>query len=159
MIQGVIVKPLKVLSDDRGFLMEMLRADEPHFEGFGQVYITGCRRGVVKGWHYHQEQADHFICVSGTALLVLYDGRRESPTYGQAQEFFLHAPPSQDPAPQLVKIPPFVLHGFTATGCEEARLINVPTRPYRYADPDEYRLPWNSPEVPYRWPAEVVRGG
>jgi len=59
----------------------------------------------------------------------------------------------------LLKIPRLVVHGFTAHGCEEARIINIPTLPYRREDPDEYRYPWDSPEVPYRWPSEVVRGG
>ncbi len=159
MIRGVQVKPLTVRPDDRGFLMEMLREDDPLFERFGQVYITGCRRGVVKGWHYHKEQTDHFVCVAGTALVVLYDGREGSATRGMVQEFTLTSPPTQDPAPLLLKIPPLVVHGFTAVGGDEARIVNVPTRPYRYADPDEYRYPWDSPEIPYRWPAEVVRGG
>jgi dTDP-4-dehydrorhamnose 3,5-epimerase len=159
MIRDVQLKTLKVMTDERGFLMEMLRADDSLFEAFGQVYITGCRRGVAKGWHYHREQTDHFICVSGAALVVLYDGRDDSPTHGEAQEFILAAPPSRDPAPLLLKIPPLVLHGFTASGCEEARIVNVPTRMYRYENPDEYRVPWDSRDVPYRWPAEVVRGG
>ena len=42
---------------------------------------------------------------------------------------------------------------------EEARIINIPTLPYRYTNPDEYRFPWNSEEIPYRWPAHVTRGG
>jgi len=159
MIQGVQIKTLNPLIDDRGFLMEMLRSDEPIFEQFGQVYVTCCTRGVAKGWHYHKEQVDHFVCISGKALVVLYDGREDSPTRGQAQEFKLYAPPSSDPAPILLKIPRLVLHGFTAYECDEARIINVPTLPYRRENPDEYRTPWNSPEVPYRWPAEVVRGG
>ena len=159
MIHGVATKVLKVLLDDRGFLMEMLREDEPIFEHFGQVYITGCRRGVAKGWHYHKEQIDHFICVGGTALVVLYDPREDSPTRGMVQEFVLQTPPQQDPAPVLIKIPRMVVHGFTAHECDEARIINVPTLPYRYVNPDEYRYPWNSPEIPYQWPSDVVRGG
>jgi dTDP-4-dehydrorhamnose 3,5-epimerase len=159
MIHDVLVKPLKVLTDDRGFLMEMLRADDPFFEAFGQVYVTGCHGGVAKAWHYHKEQSDHFICVSGAALVVLYDSRQGSLTHGDAQEFVLTAPPTQDPAPLLLKIPPLVLHGFTAAGCEEARIITVPTRTYRYENPDEYRVPWDSKQIPYRWPSEVVRGG
>jgi dTDP-4-dehydrorhamnose 3,5-epimerase len=139
--------------------MEMLRSDEPLFERFGQVYVTGCRHGVVKGWHYHKAQTDHFACVGGTALVVLYDPRDGSPTRGMVQEFILHSPPSQEPAPLLVKIPPLILHGFTASGCEEARIINIPTLPYRRGDPDEYRLPWNNPDIPYRWPADVIQGG
>ena len=159
MIQGAQVKSLTVLPDERGFLMEMLREDEPLFERFGQVYITGCRRGVAKGWHYHKEQTDHFVCVAGTALVVLYDGRQGSSTQGAVQEFILHSPPTRDPAPLLLKIPPLILHGFTVSDCEEARIINIPTLPYRRDAPDEYRIPWNSPEVPYRWPADVTRGG
>jgi len=159
MIHGVAIKVLKPLQDDRGFLMEMLREDEPIFERFGQVYITGCRRGVAKGWHYHKAQTDLFVCVGGTALVVLYDPREDSPTRGMVQEFVLQAPPLQDPSPLLLKIPRLVVHGFTAHGCEEARIINMPTLPYRREDPDEYRYPWDSPEVPYRWPSEVVRGG
>ena len=159
MIDGVQVKSLKVLPDDRGFLMEMLRADDPLFEQFGQVYLTGCRRGVAKAWHYHKEQVDHFVCVGGTALLVLYDGREGSPTRGEAQEIVLHSPPQRDPALLLVKIPRLVMHGFTAIETEEVRIVNVPTLPYRYRDPDEFRYPWDSPEIPYRWPAEVTRGG
>jgi dTDP-4-dehydrorhamnose 3,5-epimerase len=166
MIQGVAVKELKALTDDRGFLMEMLRADEPLFERFGQVYVTGCRKGVVKGWHYHQEQTDHFICVLGRALVVLYDPRDGSPTKGVVEEYYLEAPPSgtdgssgANRPPILLKIPPFVYHGFTPSGCDEARIINVPTIPYRHDRPDEYRHPWNSKEIPYRWPADVTRGG
>lgn len=159
MIHGVQVKPLKVLPDERGFLMEMLREDEAIFERFGQVYLTGCRRGVAKAWHYHREQTDHFVCVGGTALVVLYDPRDDSPTRGTVQEVALHSPPSQEPVPLLLKIPPLVIHGFTTLYGEEARIINIPTLPYRHADPDEYRYPWDSPAIPYRWPTEVARGG
>jgi dTDP-4-dehydrorhamnose 3,5-epimerase len=159
MIHGVAVKELKPITDDRGFLMEMLRADEPLFERFGQVYVTGCLRGVAKAWHYHREQSDHFVCVSGAALVVLYDGRPDSPTRGAVQELVLAAPPSSAPAPLLVKIPPLVVHGFTAHGCDEARIVNVPTLPYRPAHPDEYRYPWNSADVPYRWSRDITRGG
>jgi dTDP-4-dehydrorhamnose 3,5-epimerase len=159
MIDGVVTKTLKPLRDDRGFLMEMLRADEALFEAFGQVYMTGCVRGVAKGWHYHRRQTDHFVCVYGTALVVLYDGRPDSPTRGAVAEFTLGAPPSESPPPLLLKIPPLVVHGFTAHDCEEARIVNVPTLPYQYDRPDEYRYPWDSTDIPYRWPAAVTRGG
>lgn len=159
MIAGVVVKPLKLLPDDRGFLMELLRADEPVFEAFGQVYITGCKVGVAKAWHYHREQSDHFMCVSGTALVVLYDNRADSSTRGEVQELILDAPPCSRADPLLVKIPPLVLHGFTALDCDEARILNVPTLPYRYTNPDEFRCAWNSTEVPYTWPVNVTRGG
>lgn len=159
MIHDVKVKPLELKNDFRGFLMEMLRSDDALFQRFGQVYITGCRRGLAKAWHYHSVQIDHFVCVAGRALLVLCDTREGSPTHGRAQEFVLEAPPSENHPPLLVQIPPFVVHGFTALDCDEARIVNVPTQLYRYDDPDEHRFPWDSPEVPYRWPDFVKNGG
>ncbi len=158
-----MLKELKLIPDDRGFLLEILRCDEEFYEKFGQLYMTGCKRGVVKGWHYHKEQTDHFACVLGKALVVLYDNRPGSPTRGEVQEVVLEAPPGNGGAPgvspKVLKIPPLVLHGFTAVDCDEARIVNVPTIPYRYKDPDEFRYPWNSAEIPYRWPSHVTMGG
>ncbi|MFA5022233.1 MAG: dTDP-4-dehydrorhamnose 3,5-epimerase family protein [Patescibacteria group bacterium] len=158
MIDGVKIKELKVLNDDRGFLMEMVRNDDEIFEKFGQAYMTGVKRGVAKGWHYHKIQNDHFVCVWGKALVVLYDARVDSPTKGEVQEFILAAPSVL--GQQLVlKIPKGVYHGFTAVDCDEARIINLPTEKYNYQEPDEHRCAWNSPEVPYQWPKEVTMGG
>lgn len=158
MIDGVKIKNLKVLPDDRGFLMEMLRSDDEIFEQFGQAYMTGVKKGVAKGWHYHQKQDDHMICVWGKALLVLYDAREDSPTKGEVQEFIL-SEPSIEGEHLLVKIPKGVYHGFTAIDCQEARIINIPTQKYNYEKPDEYRCAWDSKEVPYHWPKEVKSGG
>src|SRR2546422_11788 len=61
LIQGVVVRPLKQIHDERGYLMEMLRTDWPEFERFAQSYITIGYPGIVKGWHYHKKQTDHFV--------------------------------------------------------------------------------------------------
>jgi dTDP-4-dehydrorhamnose 3,5-epimerase len=159
MIQGVAVKNLKVIPDERGFLMEILRSDDPLFERFGQVYLTCCRKGIAKAWHYHKEQSDHFACLHGTALVVLYDMRKNSPTYKAVEEFILSAPPCDDTESTLVRIPPRVVHGFTALNCDEVRILNIPTQLYRYDNPDEYRFAWNSSDIPYKWPSYVKSGG
>ena len=49
MIQGVETKKLKVVTDDRGYLMEMLRCDDNLFKKFGQVYLSVCNPDIVKG--------------------------------------------------------------------------------------------------------------
>jgi len=158
MIEGVKTKKLKVIPADRGFLMEMMRNDDEIFEKFGQVYMTCVKRGVAKGWHYHYQQDDHMVCVFGKALVVLYDARDDSPTKGKIQEFVL-SDPAQKGEHLLIKIPKGVYHGFTAADCDEARIVNIPTREYNYDNPDEHRCLWNSDEVPYKWPDEVTRGG
>ena len=146
MIQGVKTKRLKVIPDQRGRLMEIIRNDDELFLKFGQVYLTVAYPGIVKGWHYHKVQADNFACVSGMIQLVLYDARKDSATFKEVNEFFmgLHNP-------ILVQIPSYVYHGFRAVGSQEGLLLNIPTEVYRYKDPDEFRVPPDSKEVPYDW--------
>lgn len=146
MIEGVKVRQLKVIPDERGYLMEMLRSDWEEYERFGQVYVTAVYPGVVKAWHYHKLQTDHFICVHGMAKVVLYDGRKDSATYNEINEFFMG-----ELNPILLKIPPLVMHGFKGISDEVALIVNVPTELYNYTQPDEYRLPPHTDEIPYDW--------
>ncbi len=159
MIQGVQLKKLKALRDDRGFLMEILRSDDQIFERFGQAYITGCKMGVAKAWHYHKLQTDNFTCISGETTVVLYDMREDSPTKGELEEYVLQSPSLSDSQPMLLQIPPLVVHGFTARTGPEAIILNIPTQTYRYHDPDEHRFPWNSEIIPYDWSPEIKTGG
>jgi dTDP-4-dehydrorhamnose 3,5-epimerase len=145
-IHGVKVRRLRLIPDERGWLMELLRSDWEEFEKFGQAYVTTCYPHVVKAWHYHKLQTDHFTCVAGLAKLVLYDPRKNSPTKGMVNEFYLGTL-----NPILVKIPNNVYHGFTAAGNEMAMIVNFPTRTYNYEKPDEYRIPYDDPSVPYKW--------
>ena len=146
MIEGVVVKKLEPLVDERGLLMEILRSDDSIFERFGQCYVTVVRPRIVKGWHYHKKQYDHFCCLRGTAKVVLYDGREKSKTFREVNEFILSLE-----SPLLVKIPPYVFHGFTAVGEEDAMILNLPTELYRYSEPDEYRESPFSERIPYDW--------
>jgi dTDP-4-dehydrorhamnose 3,5-epimerase len=146
LIDGVVVKPQRLNVDERGFLMEVMRPDWDVFQKFGQVYVTSAYPGVVKAWHYHRKQWDHFTCVRGMMKVALYDGREGSPTRGVVNEFVIG-----ERNPVLVKIPPLVYHGFKCVSTEEALIVNVPTEMYDYAEPDEYRLPPDTKEIPYDW--------
>ncbi|MBI4175726.1 MAG: dTDP-4-dehydrorhamnose 3,5-epimerase family protein [Candidatus Aenigmarchaeota archaeon] len=152
MIAGVKVKALSVYQDERGRLMEILRSDDRIFCRFGQVYMCSSYPGWVKGWHLHKKQTDNFTCIKGSMRLVLYDGRKASRTRGQLDEFIISLG-----NPIVVSIPPGVYHGFEAVGKEEAIAINTPDYPYNRKKPDEYRLPFNSKEIPFKWKGK--RGG
>ncbi len=146
MIHGVKTKKLKVIPDERGRLMEMLRADDEIFIRFGQVYLTTAYPGVVKAWHYHKKQVDSFVVVKGMMKVVLYDGREGSPTFGEINEFFMG-----EQNPLLLQIPAYVCHGFKCISETEAMVINCPTEVYRPDNPDEHRLPAHGGEIPYDW--------
>jgi dTDP-4-dehydrorhamnose 3,5-epimerase len=146
MINGVKIKNLRVIPDDRGRVMEILRHDDELFREFGQVYMTTTYPGVVKAWHKHEKQADNIACVCGTIKMALYDGRPGSPTQGTIDEFYLGVH-----NPVLVQVPAGVYHGWMAVSQEEAVVINVPTRPYDREHPDEQRLDPHDNDIPYDW--------
>ncbi|MFQ5606934.1 MAG: dTDP-4-dehydrorhamnose 3,5-epimerase family protein [Candidatus Zixiibacteriota bacterium] len=151
MIDGVLVKKLKVIPDERGKLMEILRADDESFVKFGQVYITSVHPGVVKAWHCHQEQIDHFTCVRGMLKLALADLRPGSPSQGETQEFIIG-----EDNPALVMIPAGVHHGIKGVGDCTAIALNIPSEVYDYDNPDEQRLPYDTDRIDYDW--EVKHG-
>ncbi|MEA3488866.1 MAG: dTDP-4-dehydrorhamnose 3,5-epimerase family protein [Candidatus Omnitrophota bacterium] len=153
MIEGVRVKKLKLIPDDRGRLMEILRSDDEIFEKFGQVYMTTVFPGVVKAWHFHKKQTDNFTCVRGKIRLGLYDGRGNSPTFGKVEEYILSVE-----EPILVQIPSGVYHGFKGIGEEEAVVINTVTLPYDHEDPDEYRMDAYDNDIPFDWGDAVAYG-
>ncbi|MCF7805429.1 MAG: dTDP-4-dehydrorhamnose 3,5-epimerase family protein [Candidatus Marinimicrobia bacterium] len=147
MIEGVQTKQLKIIPDERGRLFEILRNDDEMFTEFGQVYLTTNYPGVVKAWHYHKSQRhDAVCCVSGMIKLVLYDNREESPTYGEVNEFFIG-----EHNMMIVSIPQYVCHGWKGISEQESMVLSVVSEPYNHEDPDEYRLPYDTDEIPYDW--------
>ncbi len=145
-IDGVIVKNLRVIPDERGWLMEILRCDDPLFKTFGQVYVTTAYPGVVKAWHFHKKQTDNFTCIRGMMKVVLYDARTDSPTYRNLMELFVG-----EKNPALISVPPGVMHGFKGIGTDTAYFLSIPTLPYNYQEPDEFRLSPDTRDIPYDW--------
>jgi dTDP-4-dehydrorhamnose 3,5-epimerase len=149
MIQGVESKQLIRHADDRGFLMELLRSDDSIFTKFGQCYVSMNYPGVVRAWHYHKKQDDYFVVVKGMIKAGLCDMREGSPTRGEVNEFYLG-----DNNNILLKIPIGVAHGYKTIGVEPSLLVNFPSQAYNPQEPDEYRLPWNTDQIPFNWEIE-----
>ena len=146
MIDGVKIKKLEPNADERGYLQEILRADDKLFEGFGQVYVSLNYPGVVRAWHYHKKQADFITVIKGMAKVVFYDPREDSPTKGEVNEFF-----AGEHNRILIRVPRYVMHGYKTIGAEPCLLINLPTHCYDRKEPDEYRVPPHDNDIPYDW--------
>ena len=146
LVNGVIFQPLKVVPDERGRLMEIMRRDDAFFTGFGQVYLSTVYPGVVKAWHYHKLQDDRFTCIRGMVKAVLYDDREGSPTRGKLNVFYVG-----EYQPALIVIPAGVFHGWKCVSEYEAYVINVPSEPYNRTNPDEFRVEPHSGVIPYDW--------
>lgn len=146
MIEGVKIKKLRVIPDERGRLMEIFRSDDDLFSKFGQVYMSTTYPGVVKAWHLHKEQTDNVACIHGMIKLALYDARENSQTFKEIAQFFMGVH-----NPLLVQIPEEVYHGWMCVSEEEALIINIPTEVYNYEKPDEHRLDPHKNNIPYNW--------
>lgn len=144
MIDGVQVIPLRRIPDERGTIMHMMRATDPHFQQFGEIYFSTIYPGVVKGWHWHREMTLNYACVFGRIKLVLYDERPNSPTQGELMEIFL-GPDHYS----LVSIPPEVWNGFKGMSDPFAVVANCCTHVH---DPSRSRRldPFNN-NIPYDW--------
>jgi len=143
-IEGVKIIPLKQISDERGKIMHMLKATDPHYVQFGEIYFSCAWPGVVKGWHVHKRMTVNNAVLVGRAKLVLYDGRPESPTRGEVMELFI----GEDNY-CLVQIPPGITNGYKAYGDKMVILANCATEPH---DPQEitYIDPVDN-DIPYDW--------
>ena len=144
MIDGVKMKPLSKICDERGMILHMLRCDDPDFEEFGEIYFSTAYPGVVKAWHEHARQVQNYAVIQGMVKLVLYDARPDSPTFKELMEIF-----TGEDNYQLIRIPAGVVNGFKAIGTETAIVANCATIPH---EPDEIiRYDPSGDKVPYDW--------
>ena len=144
MIEGVSVRPLRQILDERGKVMHMLRSVDPEFTAFGEVYFSVVFPGVIKGWHLHQRMTLHYAVPFGLIKLVLYDERPQSATRGELMEIFT-GPDSYS----LIRIPPGVWNGFKGLGIAPSLVANCSDIPH---DPAEIarRDPFDA-SIPYKW--------
>ena len=139
MIEGVKVVPLVAHVDDRGFLIEIIRATDSHFTTFGQVYLVGSvARGTVRAFHKHKELIDWFFISNGSAKFAFRDDRPDSPTYQEMQTVVIGTK-----NPNLIVVPPGVFHGWMALE-DNTQLISTASEVYNRQNPDEVRVPPDS---------------
>lgn len=144
MIDGVTVRPLRQIPDERGKVMHMLRRDDPWFEEFGEIYFSCVYPGAIKAWHLHKSMILSYAVVLGAIKLVLYDARPRSKTRGMLQEIF-----TGESHYSLIRVPPGVWNGFKGLGAAMSIVANCASEPH---DPDEIvRLDPSSKKIPYDW--------
>ncbi len=125
MIEGVQITSRKVIPDDRGKIMHIMKSSDSQFITFGEVYCSTVFPGVVKGWHMHKKMTLNYVVLKGNIKFVLYDDRPESKTYQQIQEVVIG-----ENQYVMVTVPPFVWNGFKGIGLEEAFVINFTDIPH-----------------------------
>ncbi|HRE48266.1 MAG TPA: dTDP-4-dehydrorhamnose 3,5-epimerase family protein [Aggregatilineales bacterium] len=145
-IHDVTIKRLVTHSDDRGYFREILRDDDSLLRQFGQTSITKTYPGVIKAFHWHAEQDDIWYVADGMARVVLYDRRPESPTHKTTQVIYA----GEDNALSIL-IPKGIAHGYQVLGVKPVLLFYHVTHSYNPKAPDEYRIPFDDPDIAFDW--------
>ena len=144
MIEGVSIRQLLQIPDERGKVMHMLKSTDGHFQEFGVIYFSTVFPGAIKGWHIHSRMTLNYAVPIGRIKLVLYDDRETSSTKGMIQEVFI-GPDNY----VLVTVPPMVWNGFKGVGLEQSLVANCASIPH---DPNEIsRLDPIDNQIPYDW--------
>jgi dTDP-4-dehydrorhamnose 3,5-epimerase len=146
-IEGVAVREVRHVRRDHGVITEIFRPEwDPTGLPVVQVYQSRLFVGALGAWSCHKRTTDRLFVNQGQVKVVLYDDRDSSKTKGQLMELL-----AGDARPCLVVIPPGIWHGLQCVGNIDALVLNCPTEAYNYADPDHYRLPYDTREIPFVW--------
>lgn len=145
-IHDVVIKRLITHADDRGYFREVLRDDDGLLRHFGQTAITKTYPGVIKAFHWHNDQDDVWYVAEGMARVVLYDRRPGSPSHGVTQVVY-----AGGDNPVLIYIPCGLAHGYQVLGNTPVLLFYHVTKSYDPAHPDEERIPFDDPTIGFDW--------
>jgi dTDP-4-dehydrorhamnose 3,5-epimerase len=141
-IDGLRITPLRIIADDRGAVMHMLRADSAEFTRFGECYFSEVNPGAVKAWKRHRTQAQNLAVPVGRIRVVVFDGREGSPTVGNRSMLELGRPDAY----VRLSIPPLLWYGIMGLGTAAALIVNCPDLPH---DPNESEmLPLDALDTP-----------
>lgn len=145
MIEGVVLKELVTLADERGFFREIIRKSDEFFqEGFGQMSCSLMYANVIKAWHIHNVQVDWWYVAAGVLKVALHDTREHSSTRGKTVDFLM----GENQPASVLRIPPGVAHGCKAIS-GPVHLFYITSHIY---DPeDEGRILHDDRDIGYDW--------
>ena len=147
LIDGVEFKEVRHVPKAGGYVTEVFRRDWGLGHGVvDQVFQVTMEPNQISAWHTHRSTTDRIFVSHGMLKVVLYDGREGSPTQGRVNEFRCGTV-----RPALIVIPPQVWHGVQNDSPQQASLLNVVDKAYRYDDPDHWALPWDTDLIPHRF--------
>jgi dTDP-4-dehydrorhamnose 3,5-epimerase len=145
LIQGVGLKKLSQINDERGALLHFITNESPEYSGFGEAYISKTNSGIIKGWKLHKIMSQNFIVPVGEMEFVLFDDRENSNTKGKINKFVLNNNTNYF----LLTIPPKIWYSFKCVSVNEGLIFNVASIKH---DPTEIEtLPINNSFIPFVW--------
>ena len=143
---GVQIFSPQINLDERGFVTEVFRSDWLDFFDKSlpkQVNFSKSKPGVIRAWHRHnRNQTDYFMVTKGKMKICIYDGNKQSKTFGTLVEVYADGNDLK-----IIKVPGNFWHGTKTIGDEPSLTVYFINNMYNYKDPDEERIPWNDSSI------------
>lgn len=124
------VKELKIHSNGRGWLVEILKRNELK-EDIKQIYVATIKPGCARGNHYHLKRTEWFFIIGGKAELYLEDLKTKEKIYLKLSS----------KKPKVITVFPKIAHAVKNSGKETVFLVSAQSDIYNPKKPDT--LPWN----------------
>lgn len=112
----------KVIRGPQGGVFRMLRADDPEFSQFGEIYFSLVEKGVVRGWYWHERSTLNYMLLKGELSLAFAHEASDLSMPARWHRLHLKALDGK-----LVQIPPRTWYAFAAGGPDSALLANCAT--------------------------------
>lgn len=146
LLPGVKEYCLKKNVDERGYFIEMMRADWHKLlenDIILQANFAESHFGVIRAWHCHlRGQVDYITVLKGAIKLCIYDDIPESSTRGQIDEFIIKAEDYK-----MIRVPGQYWHGYKCIDKSGSQVLYFTNNLYDYQAPDEARRPWDDKTV------------
>jgi dTDP-4-dehydrorhamnose 3,5-epimerase len=142
-IQDVLTYEPEIYYDHRGDMFELWNQKISNLT-FVADRTSRSYRHVLRGLHSDSVTWKYISCIHGSIQLAVVDGRKESSTYGQWEDFLLFAN-----RPMAVLMPPRVFNGHLCLSHE--CMLTYKWSEF-YAGPEaQTTLLWNDPDLKINW--------
>jgi len=72
-VDGVILTPLKKVTNKKGDVLHVIKKNDNGFEGFGEAYFSSINQGGIKGWKKHSQMTLNIVVPVGAIKFVVYN--------------------------------------------------------------------------------------
>ena len=150
-LEGIIIIEPDVFNDSRGFFLESYNKEKYSQIGIDIELVqdnhSASTKNTLRGMHYQVSptpQAKLVRACVGEVYDVVVDIRKDSPTFGQWEGFYLSAENKKQ-----VFIPGGFAHGFCVLSDYAEFLYKCSAY---YSPKDERGFNWNDPHINIKWP-------
>lgn len=154
-LKGAFVINPFVAEDNRGAFIKDFNEDLFALNGIKhnlkEVFYTVSYKGVIRAVHFQlvRQQAKLVRCIKGSIYDVIVDLRKNSPTFGKWEGFYLN-----DKNYKEIYVPQYFGHGYLVL---EDSIVSYKCAENFYPEGDS-GIAYNDPELNIKWPYELIGG-